>query len=81
LDTIEANLTNARDDPPPGTFNIIRIAAHAGVLLTQKYLSLMDDCEVYAIAISECYFFPSYMHRSRASSFSHVATSKVGLVP
>jgi hypothetical protein len=81
LDTIEANLINARDDPPPGTFNIIRIAAHAGVLLTQKYLSLMDDCEVYAIAISKHCFWLSYVHCSWASSSSHVAAPKARLVP
>jgi hypothetical protein len=30
---------------------VIRIAAHAGVLLIEKYVDLIWDCEIYVIAI------------------------------
>lgn len=30
---------------------VIRVAAHAALMLAQKYHSLNDECEVYRIAI------------------------------
>ncbi|KAL1673131.1 hypothetical protein EV122DRAFT_294382 [Schizophyllum commune] len=56
LDDIKEDLTNIRDSPlnldkKPAS-PVIRIAAHAGLLMTEKYFALMDDCEVYHIAIA-----------------------------
>lgn len=51
LDAIEVSLIKARDnaDAP----NVVRVAAHASLLLLQKYHSLTDDCKVYRIAIGK----------------------------
>jgi hypothetical protein len=58
LDAIEVSLIKARDnaDAP----NVVRVAAHASLLLLQKYHLLTDDCEVYRIAIGK--------------SFQHIST-------
>jgi hypothetical protein len=61
LETIESSLAFARDSPPPGTLNIVRVAAAAGVLVAQKYLSLLDDCEIYAIAIGKLPLSPNHL--------------------
>jgi hypothetical protein len=53
LESIEQDLTFAHNSPPAGTFNIICVAATAGVLVAQKYITLLDDCKVYAIAIGK----------------------------
>jgi len=34
---------------------VIHVAAHAGLLLAQKYHSMNDECEVYWIAIGNNY--------------------------
>lgn len=46
---LEAALSAVRDatDMP----NVIRVAAHAALLVSQKYFAMTDDCEVYRIAI------------------------------
>lgn len=43
------------DDTAPfcETPAVIRIAAHAGVLLMDKYMNLTWDCELYVISIGE----------------------------
>ncbi|KAL1707230.1 hypothetical protein EV121DRAFT_278135 [Schizophyllum commune] len=56
LDDIKEDLTNIRDSPlnldkKPAS-PVVRIAAHAGLLMTDKYFALMNDCEVYHIAIA-----------------------------
>lgn len=38
----------------PGTTQVARVAAHAGLLLLEKYHSLTDECEIYCIAIGTC---------------------------
>ena len=49
LDAIESVLIKACDNTEVP--NIICMAAHASLLLLQKYHSLTDDCEIYHIAI------------------------------
>jgi hypothetical protein len=49
LDAIESALIKARDNTEVP--NVVRVAAHASLLLLQKYHSLTDDCEIYRIAI------------------------------
>jgi len=51
LDAIEEALVHIRDDEEEDLPNIIRVAAHAALLLLDKYFSLTDECEVYRIAI------------------------------
>ncbi|KAF9233125.1 hypothetical protein BU15DRAFT_54311 [Melanogaster broomeanus] len=49
LSNLERSLRSVSNDPelPP----VIRVAAYAGVLLSEKYYDVMDECEVYRIAI------------------------------
>lgn len=49
LDRLRRSLVKCRDHATAP--NIIRVAAHAGVLMADKYFALMDECEVYYIAI------------------------------
>lgn len=45
--------------------NVLRVAAHAALMLAQKYHSMNDECEVYRIAISKyCFIFLpfSFLH-------------------
>ncbi|KAJ7237236.1 hypothetical protein C8J57DRAFT_945396, partial [Mycena rebaudengoi] len=42
-------LKGVRDDPE--TSNVVRVAACAAVLVAEKYFSLIEECEAYAIAI------------------------------
>lgn len=49
LDDVERSLVKARDDE--ANPNVARVAAHASLLLLEKYHSLTDECEVYRIAI------------------------------
>jgi len=51
----DSNLSTAAETPA-----VIRIAAHAGVLLIDKYMDLTWDCEIYVISIgafSISYYF------------------------
>ncbi|KAL1724695.1 hypothetical protein EV714DRAFT_170969, partial [Schizophyllum commune] len=50
LDRLRRSLVKCRDHATAP--NIIRVAAHAGVLMADKYFALMDECEVYYIAIA-----------------------------
>lgn len=49
LDDAESSLIKARNDE--GNLNVARVAAHAAILLLEKYHSLADKCEIYRIAI------------------------------
>ncbi|KAI5823657.1 hypothetical protein K523DRAFT_344161 [Schizophyllum commune Tattone D] len=56
LDDIKEDLTNIRDSPlnldkKPAS-PVVRIAAHAGLIMTNKYFSMTSECEVYRIAIA-----------------------------
>jgi len=63
MDNLRVALTRIRDadgqptwakpHPEPGMPSVIRVAAHAALLLYQKYHNLIDieNCEVYTFAI------------------------------
>lgn len=51
LEDLLTALKRVRDDPDSS--DVVRVAACAAVLVAEKYYSLTDDCEVYAIAISK----------------------------
>jgi hypothetical protein len=56
LDDLEDALKRVREH---GSLpNVLRVAAHAALMLAEKYHSLNDECEVYHIAIGT-YFFGS----------------------
>jgi hypothetical protein len=46
LETAMIKVRNAVDLP-----HVIRVAAHAALMVIDKYYSLTDECEVYQIAI------------------------------
>ncbi|KAL1743062.1 hypothetical protein HDZ31DRAFT_41814, partial [Schizophyllum fasciatum] len=50
LDRLRRSLSRCRDHPAPPP--IIRAAANAGVMMADKYFALMNECEVYRIAIA-----------------------------
>jgi hypothetical protein len=59
LDALEHCMISVRDATQGSLPNSIRVAAQAALLLIDKYFSLTDECEVYAIAIGNhigCYF-------------------------
>ncbi|KAJ6556343.1 hypothetical protein B0H19DRAFT_1293404, partial [Mycena capillaripes] len=49
LEDLLTSLRNVRDDDK--TSDVVRVAACAGVMVAEKYISLTDECEVYSIAI------------------------------
>ncbi|KAJ7488368.1 hypothetical protein FB451DRAFT_1337405 [Mycena latifolia] len=49
LEDLISSLKRVRDDDE--TSNVVRVAARAAVMVAEKYFSLNDECEVYAIAI------------------------------
>ncbi|KAJ7449000.1 hypothetical protein FB451DRAFT_950729, partial [Mycena latifolia] len=49
LEDLISSLKRVRDDDE--TSNVVRVAACAAVMVAEKYFSLNDECEVYAIAI------------------------------
>ncbi|KAJ7732837.1 hypothetical protein B0H16DRAFT_1732564 [Mycena metata] len=49
LEDLLTSLRNVRDDDE--TSDVVRVAACAGVMVAEKYISLTDECEVYSIAI------------------------------
>jgi hypothetical protein len=51
LDDIETAMTAVRDDEDSELPNVICVAAQATLLLIEKYFSLINDCELYLIAI------------------------------
>jgi len=44
-------MTRVRDDPEKELPSVVRVAAQATLLLIKKYYALMNDCELYIIAI------------------------------
>lgn len=52
---------------------VIRIAAHASVLLINKYLGLLWECEIYFIAIGAVLSHLSYITIVSKMKFSHVS--------
>jgi hypothetical protein len=50
------------DSPVHETPAVIRIAAHAAVLLINKYMDLTWDCEIYVISIGMRSFLLSCEH-------------------
>ena len=44
-------MTLIRDDEDAELPDVVRVAAQATLLLIKKYISLMNDCELYIIAI------------------------------
>jgi hypothetical protein len=60
LEEVEESLEIVQDHT--GMPAVICVAAHAGLLLAQKYHSMNDECEVYQIAISNNYsYFCSFI--------------------
>jgi len=51
LDALEQCMVSVRDATQGPLPNSIRVAAQSALLLIDKYFSLTDECEVYAIAI------------------------------
>jgi len=63
LQEVEESLEIVRDHT--GMPAVIRVTAHAGLLLAQKYHSMNDECEVYWIAISNNYsYFCAFIKHS-----------------
>jgi hypothetical protein len=67
---LERSLTALRDDTPPApaddsdesggeddqaTDPVFRVAAQASLLMIEKYRELLDECEIYAIAMGMFY--------------------------
>ena len=44
-------LAIVRDTESTSTSNVVRVAAHAGIITADKYLKLLNKSEVYEIAI------------------------------
>jgi hypothetical protein len=55
LDTLEHCMVSVRDATKGPLPSSIRVAAQAALLLIDKYFSLTDECEVYAIAIGQSF--------------------------
>lgn len=53
MENLETSMTAVRDSADPPLLPIIRLAAHASLLAIGKYYALLNDCEVYKIAISK----------------------------
>jgi hypothetical protein len=53
LDAIKLALIRAHNTTEAP--NVVRVAAHASLLLLLKYHSLMDDCDMYPIAIGKLF--------------------------
>jgi len=47
-------------EPPKPTASVIRIAAHASVMMIDKYLNLFWDCDIYVISMGICLLFFLY---------------------
>jgi hypothetical protein len=52
MEQLEHDLNAVRDNTDPSIPKIIRIAAHAALIVLGKYYALLDDCHAYANAIS-----------------------------
>ena len=51
LERVRRALILVRDSQSTSTSNVVRVAAHAGIITTDKYLKLLNESEVYQIAI------------------------------
>lgn len=71
LEDIQHSLIAVRDDEGDdkneGVLAIVRIAAEAALLLSQKYSLLSGDCELYQIAIGV--FLHISAHESHSTDF------------
>lgn len=52
---LKLSLEAIRDDPDEGLSPIFRVAAHAAIMMVDKYTVFTEECEIYYIAIGECY--------------------------
>lgn len=59
---------------------VIRVAAHAGLLLAQKYHSMNDECEVYRIAIGNNYSYFGILIKYPYCFYSYVSGQEVAMV-
>ena len=55
LERVRRALILVRDSQSTSTSNVVRVAAHAGIITTDKYLKLLNESEVYQIAIGALY--------------------------
>lgn len=55
LEDLRAGLTAARDDEEHDVANVVRVACHASILLLEKYLGIIEDHDIYILAIGMCY--------------------------
>ena len=55
LDAIEASMIRVRDEPDAELLDVVRVAAQAALLLIEKYYTLMNECDLYIIAIGTCF--------------------------
>jgi hypothetical protein len=53
LEDMEHELEAVRNDATLPS--VIRVTAHAALLMISKYYALTDDCEVYRIAMGMCF--------------------------
>ncbi|KAL1697946.1 hypothetical protein EV121DRAFT_218879, partial [Schizophyllum commune] len=51
LERVRRALILVRDSQSTSSSNVVRVAAHAGIITTDKYLKLLNESEVYQIAI------------------------------
>ncbi|KAL1713074.1 hypothetical protein EV715DRAFT_212388, partial [Schizophyllum commune] len=54
LERVRNALAIVRDTESTSTSNVVRVAAHAGIITADKYLKLLNKSEVYEIAIVLC---------------------------
>lgn len=78
LQEVEESLEMVREHT--GMPAVIRVAAHAGLLLAQKYHSMNDECEVYRIAIGNNYSYLCALIQYPYNFCSHVSRQEVAMV-
>lgn len=80
LDDVEDALVRVREEAELP--NVLRVAAHAALMLAQKYHSMNDECEVYRIAIGKycCLFFAFFFITLSNLFRSYVPRQETGMV-
>lgn len=73
---VQQALINASNDA--SLPDVLRIAAHAGVIVCEKYLALTDECEAYWIAIGKLNIMSYYLSLPLLSCY---CTQKIGKHP
>jgi hypothetical protein len=73
-DESDFSTTSASNETPA----VIRIAAHAGVLLIDKYMDLTWDCEIYVISIGTFLIF-DFLHLITDIYISYVPRSEAAV--